>query len=162
LSTRAVGAVIMVHGDDSGLILPPWVAPIQVVLVPIPGKGADEQVVRDAALQTQQTFAASFRVEADFSDRMPGWKYSEWELRGGRLRVEIGPRDVRNGQAVLVRRDTREKQVVPIGDLVAAVGATLDQIQRSLFERAAAWRDTRISRADSLDEFRRLLTEKPG
>jgi prolyl-tRNA synthetase len=162
LSSRTIGAAIMVHGDDSGLILPPRVAPTQAVLVPIPGRGGDEQAVTDAVQAAQRALAERFRVAADFSDKSPGWKFTEWELRGVPLRVEIGPRDVRNGQAVLVRRDTREKQAVPLGGLADAVAATLDQIQANLFDRARAWRDAHIQRADTLDEFRRLLAEQPG
>lgn len=162
LSTRAVGAVIMTHGDDSGLIFPPRVAPIQAVIIPIPGKAADEQAVTVAVEQARQSLAARCRVQADFSERTPGWKYSEWELRGVPLRIEIGPRDVRNHQAILVRRDTREKTAVPLADLVSAVELTLEKVQVNLFARAKAFLDSRITRVETLAEFQRVLKEQPG
>ncbi|MBI2941621.1 MAG: proline--tRNA ligase, partial [Chloroflexi bacterium] len=162
LSTRAVGAVIMVHGDDSGLILPPKVAPIQVILIPIPARGQDDLAVREAVEQVRATLAPHFRVEVDWSDKTPGWKYSEWELRGVPLRAEIGPRDVRANQVVLVRRDTREKRAVPRTDLVAAVDRALNDLHTSLFQRALASRESKTSRVDTLAEFQRVLVEQPG
>src|SRR6185437_10351390 len=128
MSWRIIGALIMTHGDDSGLIFPPKVAPVQVVIIPIPGKAADEQAVRDAVETARRALADHFRVEVDLTDRTPGWKYSEWELRGVPLRVEIGPRDVRNGQAVLVRRDNRQKTPVPLASLAAGVQGALDAV----------------------------------
>ncbi len=162
LSTRTLGAVILTHGDDSGLILPPKIAPIQAIIIPIPGKSADDQAIRDAVEQARQSLAERFRVEVDLSEKTPGWKYSEWELRGVPLRIEIGPRDVRANQAVLVRRDTREKQPVPLPGLATAVGETLDRVQDNLFARARAFLESRISRADTLADFQRALQEQPG
>jgi len=162
LSTRALGAVIMVHGDDSGLILPPKVAPTQVVVIPIPGKARDEQPVHDAVEQARATLGQRFRVEVDWSDKTPGWKYSEWELRGVPVRVEIGPRDVRSNQAVLVRRDTREKVATPLPDLAAGVEDMLGKLQTSLYQRALAFREARTSKASTLEEFKALLRERPG
>jgi len=162
MSWRIVGAIIMVHGDDSGLILPPRVAPIQIVIVPIPGKAKDEQAVTDTVEIARAALADRFRIEVDLSDRTPGWKYSEWEMRGVPLRVEIGPRDARANQAVLVRRDTREKLFVPLAELATTAAAVLDQIQANLFDRARAQRDTRVSPAGSMDEFRQLLHDQPG
>mgnify|MGYP005844683329 CR=1 FL=1 len=162
LSTRILGAVIMVHGDDSGLIMPPRVAPTQVVVIPIPGKARDEEAVRDAVESARVTLAQRFRVEVDWSDRTPGWKFNEWELKGVPLRVEIGPRDVRAGQVVLVRRDTREKLPTPASGLVPAVADVLEKVQTDLYRRALAFRESRTSSADTMDELKTLLRERPG
>lgn len=162
LSTRIIGAVIMVHGDDSGLILPPKVAPIQVIIVPIPGKAHDEAAVRQAVEQTRQTLSQRFRVEVDWSEKSPGWKFAEWELRGVPVRVEVGPRDVKASQAVVVRRDTRAKLTVPFADLTTAVDDALISVQRDLFERAKAFRDSRTTRVESMEELKKALQERPG
>ncbi len=156
----------MIHGDDSGLILPPRVAPTQVVIVPIPPRGnrpADEEAVRGAVESARASLAdAGFRVEVDWSDKTPGWKFNEWELRGVPLRVEIGPRDVQKSQAVLVRRDTREKSFVPLGGLPSAAGDVLDALQSALYDRALEFRKSRTTRANSLDELRDRLQSTPG
>lgn len=162
LSWRTIGAIIMTHGDDSGLIMPPKVAPVQVVIIPIPGKAGEEQAIREAVEQARQTLSQRFRVEVDWSDRTPGWKFNEWELRGVPVRLEIGPRDVRARQAVLVRRDTREKSAAPMPDLAAAVDETLERVHASIFQRALAFRESRTTRVDTLGEFKRMLVEKPG
>ncbi len=163
LSWRTIGALIMVHGDDSGLIMPPKVAPVQAVIIPIPGKAGDEQAVQNAVSQVRALLADRFRVEADLStDKTPGWKYNEWELRGVPLRIEIGPRDVRANQVMLVRRDTREKTPVPIADLPTAVSEQLDRIHANLYQRALDFRAARTTSVDTPDEFRRVLREEPG
>src|SRR5262249_41821891 len=115
LSTRTVGALILVHGDDAGLIMPPRVAPTQLVIIPIPGRSEDdERSVQDAVDALQSRLTGQFRVEVDRSDSRPGWKFNEWELRGVPLRLEVGPRDVKLGQVRVVRRDTRDKQDLPV------------------------------------------------
>ncbi|HEX5415298.1 MAG TPA: proline--tRNA ligase [Chloroflexota bacterium] len=162
LSTRTIGAVIMIHGDDAGLILPPRIAPIQAIIVPIPGKAKDEELVRDAVGKVQQSLAGRVRVEADWSEKTPGWKYNEWELRGVPLRIEIGPRDVKNNQAMLVRRDTREKQPVPLAELPDAVEKLLGAIQQNLYQRAKESRELRTQLVDNFGEFQTLLKENPG
>jgi len=166
LSARTLGAVIMVHGDDSGLIFPPRVAPHQVVIVPIPARASrptDEEAVRGAVEAARQALTgAGLRVEVDWSDKTPGWKFSEWELRGVPLRVEIGPRDVQKAQAVLVRRDTREKTFAPLAGLPAAAADVLEQVQAVLYDRAVAFRKARTSRAASLDELKVALQAAPG
>ena len=166
LSARALGAVIMAHGDDSGLILPPRVAPTQVVIVPIPPRGnrpADEEAVRGAVESARAALAgAGLRVEVDWSDKTPGWKFSEWELRGVPLRVEIGPRDVQKSQAVLVRRDNREKTFAPLAGLPAAAADVLDQLQADLYDRALELRKSRTTQAASLDELKDRLQTAPG
>src|SRR5215203_5813040 len=142
LSTRTVGALFMVHGDDAGLIIPPHIAPIHVVIVPIPAKTPeDEQGIQDAVERIEAALRPTFRVKTDWSDKTPGWKFNEWELRGVPIRLEVGPRDVKNGVAMMVRRDNRAKQTVAEADLSHIVGETLEDVQRSLFERARANRD---------------------
>jgi prolyl-tRNA synthetase len=159
LSWRTVGALIMVHGDDSGLIMPPRVAPTQVVIVPIRG---DDPAVREAGERLARELGSRFRVEADWSDKSPGWKFNEWEMRGVPIRVEIGPRDVKAGQAVVVGRDSREKSIVPLEELGDAIAAQLDALHGALYERALADRESRTSEASSLDELAGLLKERPG
>ncbi len=137
VSTRLVGGVIMTHGDDSGLILPPRIAPYQVVIVPIPRGNWQETVLPKAQAIREELTARGIRVMLDDRDsQTPGWKFAEWEMRGVPLRLEIGPRDIENGQVMLARRDTREKASTPMVGLPAHVAALLDEIQRSLFDRA--------------------------
>jgi prolyl-tRNA synthetase len=159
LSARTIGALIMVHGDDSGLIMPPKVAPVQAVIVPI---RLDDPTVQAAVDAAQAALSDRFRVEVDRSDKSPGWKFNEWELRGVPVRIEIGPRDAKAGQAVLVRRDTREKAVVPVAELGDAVQAQLDALHAAMFERARAFRESRVSAASSLGDLVQGLKEKPG
>ena len=158
MTTRMIGAIIMVHGDDDGLILPPKAAPVQVEIVPIqmakPG-------VMEAAAKIQ-SLLAGYRVKTDDSDRTPGYKFADCEMRGIPLRVEIGPRDVAAGQAVLVRRDTHEKVTVAMDELAAKVGGMLDQIQKDLFERALARQRAMTFDAHSLEELKDIADNKPG
>lgn len=162
LSTRTIGAVIMVHGDDSGLVLPPNIAPLHVIIVPIPGKETDEAAVREAAERIERQLGGEFRVHVDWSDKTPGWKFNQWELRGVPIRLEIGPRDVRNGQAVLVRRDLREKQSVPESALADTVRDWLGEIQRTMLDRARAARDAETRRADTFTELREAMAGPRG
>ena len=136
VTTRLVGGVIMVHGDDSGLVLPPRIAPYQVVIVPIGRDNWRETVLPTAEAIRQQLVDAGVRVTLDERDERPGWKFSEWEMRGVPLRLEIGPKDIEKSQVLLARRDTREKLGVPIDGLAARVVELLNDIQRTLFERA--------------------------
>jgi prolyl-tRNA synthetase len=162
MTTRLVGAVIMTHGDDSGLVLPPNIAPYQVVVVPI-GRDNWRETVLPRAKEIQQMLAAAgVRVTLDERDERPGWKFSEWELRGVPLRLEIGPKDIEKGQVMLARRDTREKLPVPMDTLASRVGELLVEIQHTLFDRARAFRDERTQRASSYDEFKRLMEGRPG
>ena len=160
MSTRIIGAVIMVHGDDSGLVLPPRIAPTQVMVMPIaqhkPG------VLEKAAEIKDQLAAAGLRVKVDDSDKNPGWKFSEQEMRGIPLRVEIGPKDIEAGVAVIVRRDTREKQIVPLAELVEAAKAALEAEQKDLYERAKAHLEAHIYEAKTYDEFKDTVANKPG
>lgn len=154
VSTRLVGALVMAHGDDRGLILPPRVAPIQVVVVPIYKDDAMRETVLKVARECKDSIADSTTVTLD--DRAqytPGWKFNEWELRGVPVRVEIGPKDVEKNQAVLVRRDEGKKEVVPQSGLKKRVIELLDEIQNNLFERCNKFRDENTVAIDDFDEF---------
>ncbi len=160
MSTRIIGAIIMVHGDDNGLVLPPKIAPTQIMIVPIQQK---KEGVLDKAYELKSRLTASgFRVKVDDSDKSPGWKFSECEMRGIPLRVEIGPKDMENNQAVLVRRDTHEKTAVSLDNLEAEVEKILDTIQQDMFERAKTHRDTHTYEATDYDSFVKVINEKPG
>ena len=158
MTTRLIGAIIMVHGDDNGLVLPPAIAPTQVVIVPVQQQKAG---VLDKAYELRDVLS-NFRVKVDDSDKSPGWKFSESEMRGIPVRVEIGPRDIENGQAVLVRRDTHEKTTVALSQLDVKVGELLDEIQKHLFEKAKAHRDAHTYTATTFEEFEKTVNEKPG
>lgn len=162
VTTRLIGAVIMTHGDDSGLVLPPAVAPYQVVIVPI-GRDNWRETVLPKALEIQQVLVdAGVRVTLDERDERPGWKFSEWEMRGVPLRLEIGPKDIEKGQVMLARRDTREKAGVPIEGLAAHVKQLLGDIQQSLLARAVAFREEHTQRADDYDTFKTMMEGRPG
>lgn len=163
LSTRTVGALILVHGDDAGLIMPPRVAPTQVVIIPIPGRSDDEdRAVREMAEQLQSRLAVSFRVEADWTENRPGWKFNEWELRGVPVRIEVGPRDVAQGQVRVVRRDNRAKEDVPVDRLETRLRELLESIQQNLFERALAFRDANTHVVDDYETFKALVAGRGG
>ena len=162
VTTRLIGAVIMVHGDDSGLVLPPRVAPYQVVIVPI-GRDNWRETVLPRAKEIQDTLvAAGIRVTLDERDERPGWKFSEWEMRGVPLRIEIGPKDIEKSQVLAARRDTREKAGVPMDGLAARVRELLDDIQRNLLERALRFRDEHTQRVESYDAFKQVMEGRPG
>lgn len=161
VSTRLVGALIMAHSDDSGLVLPPRLAPTEVVLIPI-FRNKNKADVLGAARKLAEELRRDFRLEVDDDESSsPGWKFAEWEMRGIPLRVELGPRDLENGQATLVRRDTGEKESVAISGLPARVRALLDDIQDNLYKRALTFRETNTHRPDSWEEMRALFPE-PG
>src|SRR3979409_999084 len=149
MSTRMVGAVVMAHGDDSGLQLPPRIAPVQVIIVPIFRSDSERSQI-ETALHEVLTDLEDIRVKVDWRDERPGFKYNEWELKGVPLRIEIGPRDLAKGEVTLVRRLTRAKQTVPLGDLGVAVPAMLEEIQAALLTRAREFRDAHTVRLDSL------------
>jgi prolyl-tRNA synthetase len=162
VTTRLIGAAIMVHGDDSGLVLPPRVAPYQVAIVPI-GRDNWRETVLPRAKEIQNTLvAAGFRVTLDERDERPGWKFSEWEMRGVPLRIEIGPKDIEKSQVLTARRDTREKAGVPMDGLAARVREILDDIQRNLLDRARTFRAEHTQRVDSYDAFKQVLEGRPG
>jgi prolyl-tRNA synthetase len=163
ITTRLIGGLIMTHGDDSGLVFPPRVAPYQVVIVPIPRGNWRETVLPQARAISDACTAAGLRVMLDDRDAYtPGWKYAEWELRGVPVRLEIGPKDIEKRSVVLVRRDTREKRQASMDGLPAAVAALLDDIQRALFERAVAFREEHTSRTTSYEEFSQIMEGRPG
>jgi len=158
MSTRIIGAIIMVHGDDNGLVLPPRIAPTQVMIVPIQQK---KEGVLEKALAIKEALS-HFRVKVDDSDKSPGWKFSESEMRGIPVRVEIGPKDIAQNQAVLVRRDTHEKLVVSLDEIAEQVEALLERIQKEMLERARAHRDAHTYEATDFETFIKTVEEKPG
>ena len=162
VTTRLVGGMIMVHGDDSGLVLPPNVAPYQVVIVPIGRDNWRETVLPRAQEIQSELRAAGIRVTLDERDERPGWKFAEWELRGVPLRLEIGPKDIEKSAVLIARRDTREKQSVPMDGLAQRLGALLVDVQKSLFERARQYRADHTHRTTSYDEFKQIMEGRPG
>ena len=162
VSTRLVGGVVMTHGDDSGLILPPRVAPYQVVIVPIGRDNWRETVLPKAQEIQQQLRSAGIRVTLDERDERPGWKFSEWELRGVPLRVEIGPKDIEKSAVLVARRDTREKQSLAMDGLATRIQQLLDDVQRSLFDRARTFRDEHTHRVSTYEEFKQVMEGRPG
>ncbi len=158
MSTRIIGAIIMVHGDDSGLVLPPRIAPTQIMIIPI---NQNKEGVLDKAYELKQRLS-SFKVKVDDSDKSPGWKFSEQEMRGVPIRVEIGPKDIEANQAVIVRRDTREKTVVSLDEIEVKAGEILERMQSEMLERARNHRDTHTYTAVNMDEFEKTIAEKPG
>lgn len=159
ISTRLIGAVIMVHGDENGLVLPPKIAPIQVVILPI---AMHKEGVLDKAYVIKKALEGKFRVELDDSDNSPGWKFNQWEMKGVPVRLEIGPRDIENNQAVLVRRDNGEKITVSLDDLEGQVEQVLADVQQGLYDKARAMREAKTSSAADMETFKRNLKENPG
>jgi prolyl-tRNA synthetase len=158
MTTRLIGAIIMVHGDDNGLVLPPRIAPTQIVIVPIQQK---KEGVLDKAYELRDVLS-NFKVKVDDSDKSPGFKFAESEMRGIPVRVEIGPRDIENNQAVLVRRDTHEKMTVSLDNIAEEVGKLLDTIQHDMLERARAHRDAHTYVATDYESFVETINTKPG
>ena len=158
MTTRLIGAIIMVHGDNNGLVLPPRIAPTQIVIVPIQQR---KEGVLHKAYELKDRLP-NFRVKVDDSDKSPGWKFSESEMRGIPVRVEIGPKDIEANQAILVRRDTHEKITVSLDELETKAGELLETIQKDMLERARAHRDSHTYTATEWDEFVKTINEKPG
>jgi prolyl-tRNA synthetase len=164
VSTRLVGALVMAHSDDEGLVLPPRIAPVQVVIVPI-YKGDDQKALIDAKVAelVKACKAAGIRVKYDDNDNQrPGWKFAEYELKGVPLRIAIGARDLENNVVEVARRDTKEKQSYPMDGLVAQLASLLENIQGSMYQKALAFRDSHITKADNWEAFEQLLDEKGG
>ncbi len=160
MTTRLIGAVIMVHGDDRGLVLPPRVAPVQVDVVPI-------QQFKDGVLDAANALAdalkaAGVRVKVDDSEKSPGWKFSEQEMRGIPFRVEIGPKDIENGTCIAVRRDNGEKTTIAIDELAQKMPQMLETMQKEMFENQKARRSAHITDAHDYDEFKTAVETKPG
>ena len=159
VSTRLVGAIIMTHGDDEGLILPPAIAPYQVVIVPV---AAHKPGVTEKAEELAARVSKFARVKLDNSDNSPGWKFSQWEMKGVPLRLEIGPKDIEKNQCVLVRRDTREKTFVSLDELETAIPRLLEELAANLYQRALENREARTWAATTLDEVKKLAAENTG
>ena len=159
MSSRIIGAIIMTHGDNNGLVLPPAVAPVQVVILPI---AMHKEGVLDKAMELRDRLAATFRVKVDDSDNSAGWKFAEYEMKGVPLRLEIGPKDIANNQCVLVRRDNREKTFVSLDQLEAAIAEQLEAVRAGLYEKALARREEMTYSAKTLEELKDLAEHKPG
>ena len=159
LSTRIIGAIIMVHGDDAGLKLPPRVAPVQAVIIPI---AQHKEGVLEKADELQKRLADKFRVKMDGSDKSPGWKFSEYEMRGVPVRIEIGPKDIANNQAVLVSRIDRSKTFVSLDNIEDELENKLNDIQQQMLEAARKNRDENTSSAADYEEFKKIIEEKGG
>lgn len=159
-TTRLIGAMIMVHGDNSGLVMPPRIAPIQVRVIPVAQHKAG--VLEKAGELRDRLEAAGFRVDFDDSEKTPGFKYAEQEVKGIPARIEIGPKDIENNQAVVVRRDTREKYVVSLDTVTEELKKILDTMQSEMLERARAHRDAHTYDAHSYEEFKDIIANKPG
>lgn len=160
MSTRIIGALIMVHSDDSGLVLPPRVAPTQLVLIPVAMH--KEGVLEKNRELKERLQAAGLRVKLDESDKMPGWKFSEHEMHGVPLRLEMGPRDIEEGKVMAVRRDTGEKLQLPLADIEEAVKTLLEDIQESLYQKAKQHLESNIREAQDLPTFAEILENQPG
>ena len=158
-STRLIGAIIMTHGDDEGLILPPAIAPFQVVIVPI---AAHKPGVSEKAEELAARISKFARVKLDNSDNSPGWKFSQWEMKGVPLRLEIGPKDMEKNQCVLVRRDTREKVFVSLDELETAIPAQLEALAKNIYQRALENREARTFTAHNWEEVKELAAGTTG
>ena len=159
LSTRIIGAIIMTHGDNNGLVLPPAVAPVQVVIVPA---AQHKEGVLEAANAVRERLEKFCRVKLDDSDNSAGWKFAEYEMKGVPLRLEIGPRDIAQGQCVLVRRDSREKLAVALNDLEVEIPRALEAVRSSLYQKALANREHRTFTALTMEELAALAAAKNG
>lgn len=165
VSTRLIGALVMAHSDDEGLVLPPRLAPLQVVIVPIYNKDADaRQKIDDKATEiVKELQAKGIRVKYDNDDTTrPGWKFAEYELRGVPVRIALGARDLENNQVEVARRDTKEKNSQPLDGITAHVTQLLEDIQSNMYNRALAFREENTRKADTWDEFVQILDEKAG
>jgi prolyl-tRNA synthetase len=164
ITTRTIGALTMIHGDDKGLVLPPKVAPVQVVIVPIPFKGAEPEAISAKAQQyadllTQRGLTVIFDDRQEYT---PGWKFNQYELKGVPLRIEIGPRDLKQGSVVMVRRDTKEKSFVKEADVPAEVDRLLNEIQHNLYVKAKQQMESMMSTVQTYDELKQVIAGKGG
>ena len=159
MTTRLIGAIIMVHGDDSGLVLPPRIAPVQAMVIPIQQQ---KDGVLDTAKEVCERIGKVCRAKLDDSDKSPGWKFSEQEMRGIPVRIELGPKDIAAGKCGIVRRDTREKTEVALEDLETKAAEILETMQKEMLERARAHRDSHTYVAHNMEEFEQIFNEKSG
>jgi len=163
MSTRMIGGIIMVHGDKNGLMLPPHLAPYQVVIVPIWRKEQEKEAVAGLVSRVEKMLKGKVRVRVDWSENTPGWKYNEWEMRGVPVRMEVGPRDVQNNSVMLVRRDNRAKEPVPVEGLEARLPVLLEEVQQAMYQRALDFRLSNTYSTESYDEFKEIIaSEKRG
>ncbi len=164
ITTRLIGAMVMVHGDDKGLIIPPKVAPVQVVIVPIPFKGAEPEAIAAKAKEITETLKAKgYSVILDARDEYtPGWKFNQWELKGVPIRIELGPRDLKQGQVVMVRRDTGQKIPVKEADIPTSTERLLTEIQDNLFNKAKATLKEKTTAVYTYEEFKQVICDKGG
>jgi prolyl-tRNA synthetase len=164
VSTRLIGALVMAHSDDEGLVMPPRIAPLQVAIVPI-YKGPEQKAIVDAKVDEimKALKAKGISVKYDDSDNVrPGWKFAEYELKGVPVRIAIGQKDIENKVVEVARRDTKEKQSVPQENIADYISQLLEDIQQNLYNRALAYRDDHITKVDSWEEFKQVLQEKGG
>jgi prolyl-tRNA synthetase len=159
VSTRMIGAIIMTHGDDNGLILPPKVAPIQVAIIPV---AQHKEGVLEKANELKNLLSEKFRVKLDDSDNSTGWKYSQYEMKGVPLRLEIGPRDIENNSCVLVSRVSREKKIVSLDNIAEEIENALAAVHNELYERALKNLSEKMSEARTHEEFLDVAENKPG
>ena len=159
MSTRVIGGIIMTHGDNNGLVLPPAVAPIQAIILPI---AQHKPGVLEKAQELRDRLKKNFRVRVDDSDNTPGWKFAQYEMKGVPLRLEIGPKDIEKNQCVLVRRSDREKVFVPLDNLEAAVAEQLEEVRKGIYENALARRESMTYAAMNMDELKEIADNKPG
>jgi len=159
VSTRIIGALIMSHGDDSGLVVPPAVAPIQLVIVPV---AQHKEGVLEKANELKERLSANWRVKLDDSDNSPGWKFNQYEMKGVPLRLEIGPKDIENGQCVLVRRDNREKTFVPLADLETVIPQLLKDLETAIYNKAKANLEARTEYLSTMEEIIASSQAKDG
>ena len=159
MSTRIIGGIIMTHGDDNGLVLPPAVAPIQVMIIPI---AQHKPGVLEKAEELRARLKKICRVRMDASEQSPGWKFSQYEMKGVPLRLEIGPKDIEKNQCVLVRRDNREKTFVSLDELEAKIPELLEAVRQGMYDKALARREQMTYTAVSLEEMKKTADEKPG
>ncbi len=160
VSTRLIGGLIMVHGDNNGLVLPPKVAPIHVIVIPV---AQHKEGVLDKANEIKAQLGKQFRVEIDDSEGYsPGWKFNQWEMKGVPIRLEIGPRDIENKQVIAARRDNGEKVALPMDNLNESIASLLDEIQQNLFNKALKMREEKTFTATNMEDFSRIIKETPG
>ena len=164
MTTRTIGALVMIHGDDKGLVLPPKIAPVQVVIVPIPFKGAEPEAIEAKAkeIRDRLTQKGLTVILDDRSEYTPGWKFNQWELKGVPVRIEIGPRDLKQQQVVLVRRDIKQKSFVKEVDVEVEVEKLLEEIQHNLYAKARINMEQQTTYVKTYDEFKKVLGEKGG
>lgn len=159
MSTRIIGGIIMTHGDNNGLVLPPDVAPIQIIIIPI---CMNKPGVLEKAREIYNILKEKYRVKIDESSQTPGWKFSEYEMKGVPIRLEIGPKDIEKGQCVLVRRDNREKSFAPLDNLDNEIKQVFIKFKESLYEKALNQRNSLMREAKTKDEFSKICNQKHG